>query len=298
MDNFQQVQCGTQASIVTQISSANAALAAKNRRIIAHIAGCMKHCVLRGHATRGHRDDGMPADNEDEDFIDLGNFKSLVLFKAEDIPELKEHLSKSSTYAMYVSKFSQNDFLSSICTLVQSKVIDEARDQTGKFIFAVSADEVSDVSNVEQLAVVIRTINSKGVIHERLLEYVALKSMTGKSVSDAIIECLMRHGLDVADCRAQTYDGAGNMSGKNNGCQSHIKRLQPLANYFHCASHTLNLALNSTCDVQEFKVMMADVKALGIFFKYSPARTAVLKSVIESSNLDTRVTKVSLIILS
>ena len=46
-------------------------------------------------------------------------------------------------------------------------------------------------------------------------------------------------------CRAQTYDGAGNMAGHRNGCAAHFKRDYPRATYYHCASHQLNLALSS-----------------------------------------------------
>lgn len=157
----------------------------------------------------------------------------------------------------------------------------------------MSADEVTDISCSEQLAVVIRTVNTGGVVRERLLEYICMESTTGESVSHAILQCLERHSLDIADCRAQTYDGAGNMSGRLNGCQARIKKLNPKADYYHCASHRLNLALNSTTKCSEFRVMLQNVKQLGIFYRYSPKRRNNLSLVLQKVTPAIRISTVS-----
>ena len=48
-------------------------------------------------------------------------------------------------------------------------------------------------------------------------------------------------GLDMANCRGQSYDNASNMSGKYNGLQAHLKKVNPLIHYTPCAAHSLNL---------------------------------------------------------
>ena len=47
-------------------------------------------------------------------------------------------------------------------------------------------------------------------------------------------------------CRAQTYDGAGNMAGKEKGAAATTcsKAGIEKAIYFHCTSHELNLSLS------------------------------------------------------
>ena len=62
------------------------------------------------------------------------------------------------------------------------------------------------------------------------------------------------------------------MSGKLNGCQALFKETAPLAKYYHCASHQLNLALTNSANVKEIHSMVSDLKALGVFFKFSPNR--------------------------
>ena len=151
-------------------------------------------------------------------------------------------------------------------------------------MYAVSADEVTDCSNTEQLAIVIRTVQKGGVIRERLVEYIAMEDIKGQSIANAIITCLESLGLELTDCRAQTYDGASNMSGKFNGAQAHIKAVQPKAIFVHCCSHRLNLSLNATSAVPEFRILMENVKQLGIFFKYSPKRTHILKTELDKAD--------------
>lgn len=284
MANFSLVQANKQSSIQESISTANSRLALKNREVLLHILEVFKFCVERGIALRGHNDDGLPS-IDNEDYVNLGNFKAAVASHARYDQVLRDHLqsNKNSSYATYLSKYAQHDMTTVLLRHLQDAILEEARDQTGSFMFALSADEATDVSNTEQLAVVLRTVSSKGAINERLLEYIDLDSITGKAVAKALLDCLTKHNIDIEDCRAQTYDGAANMSGKNNGCQALIKERQPLAVYNHCSSHRLNLALNSTSKVAEFKIMMENIKRLGIFFTYSPKRTRVLEKILSEA---------------
>ena len=103
------------------------------------------------------------------------------------------------------------------------------------------ADEVTDTSNKEQLGLVFHYTIGNNVV-ERLYEYVDYKSITGESVCSEIVSILESAQLSVSDCRAQTYDGAGNMAGQQRGCASQFQRLAPKAPYFHCAFHDLKLS--------------------------------------------------------
>lgn len=50
------------------------------------------------------------------------------------------------------------------------------------------------------------------------------------------------------NARAQTYDGAANMQGKENGCGALIKNEYPLVLRFHCRAHAANLVLQKACE--------------------------------------------------
>ncbi len=207
---------------------------------------------------------------------------------------MQKHLQKckTSTYASYLSKYAQADLVKVFLNELQSAIVAESRDQQGKFIFAISADEVTDCSNTEQLAIVIRFVQRGGVVKERLIEYVDVDDIKGQTLAAAIVSCLTRLGIDIMDCRAQTYDGASNMSGQFNGVQAHIRDMQSKAVFIHCCSHRLNLSLNATSTVQEFRVMMENIKKLGIFFKYSPKRSNILKGLLEKADPPISITKV------
>ena len=96
------------------------------------------------------------------------------------------------------------------------------------------------------------------------------------------MQALINLGLDPTMCRAQTYDGAGNMAGCQNGCAKRFQEVSSRALYFHCASHELNLALSHASKVADIYHMVCTLKSVGILFKYSPSNS-------ESSNNALRV---------
>ena len=74
------------------------------------------------------------------------------------------------------------------------------------------------------------------------------------------------HGLFSTDIRGQCYDGASNMSGAVSGYKSIGLQEAPLALYFHCAAHRLNLAVGSACKIQAFKNAESYVGEIASFF--------------------------------
>ena len=133
------------------------------------------------------------------------------------------------------------------------------------------ADEVTDTSNKEQLGFVLRYRIGNNVV-ERLYEYVDCKSITWESVCRGIVSILESAQVSVSDCRAQTYDGAGNMAGQQRGSAAAFQWIAPKAPYFRCASHDLNLALSKACNISDIQCMLNFVKTVGILFKYSPKK--------------------------
>lgn len=285
MENFYSTQLNQQLAIVNRMTAMQKERSIKNRQYLESIMSCMGFCIQRGLALRGHRDDGaFKLNSDEEDIVNMGNFKALVAFRATTDQVLADRFNdQSSTYSKYISKTAQHDMLLCFKSVIQEAIVSEINTQLGKAIFAVSVDEVTDVSCSQQLAVVIRYVNTFGGVRERLLEYICMESITGKSISDTLAHTLAKHGLSVENCRAQTYDGAGNLSGEFKGCQAYIRKQQSLAKYFHCASHKLNLALNSSTKITEFRIMFENIKRLGIFYKYSPKRTNNLKGILAST---------------
>lgn len=56
----------------------------------------------------------------------------------------------------------------------------------------------------------------------------------------------------------------------------------PLAKYFHCAAHKLNLCVVKSCTLTSVRKMMDTLGEISRFFSYSPKRQALLAEMIKS----------------
>lgn len=73
------------------------------------------------------------------------------------------------------------------------------------------------------------------------------------------------------------------MSGAKSGCMAItiIKQKAPKAIYFHCASHHLNLAIVSACEISAFQNVQSYIGKIARFFDYSAKRQHLLDKRIE-----------------
>ena len=76
----------------------------------------------------------------------------------------------------------------------------------------------------EQLGLVVRYLHD-GAPVERLVEYIECETCTGVAICNQIVQAVANLGLDPEMCRAQTYDGAGNIAGSQNGCAKHFQEV-------------------------------------------------------------------------
>ncbi|XP_035660282.1 52 kDa repressor of the inhibitor of the protein kinase-like [Branchiostoma floridae] len=255
----------------------------KNRAFLLSVIKCLEVCGRQGFALRGHRDDSTadPLSNK-------GNFHALLQLRVDagDVA-LAEHLETCARNATYISKTSQNQLLECIKQYILETIVKDITSQPFGPHYGIMADEVTDVSNWEQLGLLVRYTKDQKPV-ERLLMFSECEKITGRALCDTIAADLAGVNLDPANCRAQCFDGAGNMAGVRNGCAANFKEIATRAPYFHCASHDLNLALCKACKVQDIHCMMETLKAVGIFFKYSPKRTRELEKAVENENEERR----------
>jgi hypothetical protein len=54
-------------------------------------------------------------------------------------------------------------------------------------------------------------------------------------MTDSLLKFLEQQGLDIADCRGQSYDNALNMAGRYKGMQALILEKTALPHIFHAA---------------------------------------------------------------
>ena len=249
----------------------------ENREKLRIILRAVLFCAKQNVALRAHRDDSK---HYQLDGNNPGNFQELLhLICVTGNSLLENHLKNAPRNATYRSKTVQNELIQLSAQQLQKSIIKSVIDAK---IYSIMADEASDISCKEQLSLVIRFVDTNSEIREEFLGFLHCgEGTSGEAISALILKELKRLGLDVMNCRAQAYDGAGNMSGKYNGCAARIMQVNKLAIYCHCQSHSLSLCVCYACKMPVVVNMMNKIRCVEEFFSNSPKRTDLLCSMID-----------------
>lgn len=99
-----------------------------------------------------------------------------------------------------------------------------------------------------------------------------------EELTDAVFLVLESHGLNINNCRGQSYDNASNMSGMYLGLQARIKEMCPLATFVPCSAHSSNLigkcAVDCCRNASEYFNLLKNIYS---FFSASTHRWEILK---------------------
>lgn len=68
-------------------------------------------------------------------------------------------------------------------------------------------------------------IRNNGEIVERFLEFIPNIGHKAKYIENALLKSLENYGLDIMNCRGQSYGNASNVSGIYSGLQTRIKTI-------------------------------------------------------------------------
>ena len=134
---------------------------------------------------------------------------------------------------------------------IQKDIVNVIAGETSKAIikdldnefFSVLVDESYDISVKEQMAIVLRYVNKKGIIIEQFLGIVHVAITTVLSLKCAIEYLLCEHNLSLSNLHGQGYDGVSNMQGDINGLKTLILKENKSAFYVHCFAHQFQLTL-------------------------------------------------------
>ena len=184
------------------------------RRVVAVI----KHLATRGLAFYG--------ENETIGFLHNGNFLGCLELLSEFDPFLAKHLEKygnpGSVRISYLSSTIVDDFIDLIAKEVFHAVISEIK--TSKF-YSLVLDSTPDISHTDQLTVIVRYVSSYCEPVERFLTFIPIKGHSAEYLTETVVEYIQSVGLNIADCREQSYDNASNMAGKYAGLQQELNCL-------------------------------------------------------------------------
>lgn len=206
----------------------------ENRRYIKTIAEVLLLTATQKQAQRGHR--------ESEDSDNRGNFIETLTVIANHDALISEKMREKGN-AKYTSGTIQNEILECLANMVRDDIVKEVKESE---VFSVIADESKDLQKKEQLSLVVRYYYS-GAIHESFLDFQHAQDLDAKGLSDKIIQCLEKYGLNYKEnLIGQGYDGAAVMSGKHLGVAARIQAEAKQVFYVHCNAHCLNLVLVDT----------------------------------------------------
>lgn len=115
--------------------------------------------------------------------------------------------------------------------------------QAAKY-FSIISDSTPDISYKDQLSQVLRYVSIKGKkveIKESFIDFIETDGKNAEEVTNLILLKLENDGIDIPNCRGQSYDNASVMTGKNSGVQTRIRAINEKADFVPCGNHTLNL---------------------------------------------------------
>ena len=190
---------------------------AENRQKLTSIIKTILWLGRQNVALRGYRE-ANPADLAGDASpleSNSGNFYALLKFGVECGDEtLRSHLLFGKRNALYCSPQIQNDILRSAGSWIRQQL---DADVKASGMCSILADEVADVSNQEQLSLVVRFVDAADCsIREEFGGFVpCLDGISDEALAAAILKELADLNIPGAMIRGQGYDGASNMSGKN-----------------------------------------------------------------------------------
>lgn len=219
-----------------------------------------------------------------------GNYLGILELLAKFDPFLEAHINKYANKGTgnvsYLSKTISEEFIQIMGAKMQSHIADEIKKYK---YYSISIDSTPDVSHVDQLTLIIRYVTSKGPV-ERFIKFLTMEGHTAEQITDSLFSYLNAEGIDINDCRGQSYDNASSMSGQYSGVQARIKNANPYANFIPCFAHSLNLVgqcAAECCD--EASKFFLFLESLYTFFSGSTYRWSILNDALkmDGANLPT-----------
>ena len=182
----------------------------KERKHLIDVIRCLRFLARKGVAIQGN-----PGDD---------NFTQLLKLLGTKDPSILSKLEK--TKLKYTHNDIQNQLLDLMAEQVRLEKLKEIRENN---FFAVMTDEYTDISNLEQLSMCLRTVSDDLEIQEDFLVFYELNDIKSDSIVHAIKDVLLRSNFSLQSCWGQTYEGASNMMEEKSSVVTQIKIDQPKA---------------------------------------------------------------------
>ena len=157
----------------------------KNRHYLKTIAEILLLCGRQDLALRGH--------HESQSSSNRGNFLEILQIISRHDKIVEDRMVSGPRNATYISAGIQNSILKILGDIVRNVVCNDIKEAE---MFSLLVDETKDLSKKEQVAIVLRYVDSKGMLHEQFLTFVEAGSLTAESLTKYILDTLQKFHFD------------------------------------------------------------------------------------------------------
>lgn len=208
---------------------------------------------------------------------DSGKFLNTIDLISHYSAPLSQHIERHKKGQIsYFSQKIQDEFLDIIAKKIREDIL---KDVLSARYFSLMFDCTPDISHNEQMTQVIRYIkvNTSEVV-ESFVDFFKVIDKTGEGLCQEILQKIEQDGLNIRNCRGQSYDNGANMAGKYKGVQSRILEKNELAYFVPCAAHSLNLVGAHAADTSaEAQTFFGTIHSLYLFFAASTSRWEIFQ---------------------
>ena len=214
----------------------------RNRYYIKSVIEIIQFLVINELPLRGSTHGSSKCLQDETDEEPCGLFLKLFQYTLSKDEKLRAITKTVPQNATYTSSQFQNEVIAILAKMVRKNIVDNILNSDIKY-FTLKADGTKDLTNTENISIVIRHVNN-GHATEDLLTLATSEKLDARSLTNKLIEAIEKDGLTTDQILSQCYDGASVMSGKRGRVQKLMsdaaKRPIP---YFHCFSHQLHLVV-------------------------------------------------------
>lgn len=244
--------------------------------VLERVIEVIKFLAERGLAFRGHDEKLGSAHN--------GNFLGLLELISKFDPFLAAHIERQRSLhqqhrrsVSYLSSTICNELINLMGQKVMNTIVDQVK---GAKYYSISIDSTPDACKIDRCTCIVRYLPQDSCIPvERFLKFMDMSAHTAAAICNSLMTFLDEVGIDIHNCRGQSYDNASNMSGKYQGVQALVKQLNSRADYIPCFGHSLNLAgVEAASCIPEATAFFDVIQKMYTFLSASTHRWAVLVS--------------------
>lgn len=147
--------------------------------------------------------------------------------------------------------------------------------------YSIQIDTTTDRSTLQKCSVVVRYVNKRLEVNERILIFLPVLSSKGVTLFEFLEKNLKTIGLNIRNIIASCTDGAKSMTSEICGFSGLLMKIIPNHVFTWCACHRFNLVMeDSFKGNSQVQKLIASLSRFGGFIRASPKRMNNWKDII------------------